>query len=153
LARDLIMGGHNHIAVVESLPRSMVGHAAKQAATRYGPEAIVSPCTTATVLAAIDAGATAIICDAIPAAREVRRVLDAAGVQAPRDVSLAAIGCCDAPYPCSGQYVSCADMVSAVMDLIGTTGAQRPAVVWMVPKWVDQGTTGAVPRLVDGEAA
>jgi hypothetical protein len=155
LTRDLILSGHSHIAVVEAVPRSVVARAVKQAALRYGPEALVHISRADEVLAAIQAGATAIICDSVTCARNVRASLEASGVRVPHDVSLSAIGCCADSYPCSGQYVDCSLTARTVADLInGAANGQRPTTIWLAPQWVDCGTTCTAPNLKpEGEAA
>jgi hypothetical protein len=155
LTRDLILGGHSHIAVVEAIPRSVVARAVKQAAVRYGPEALVRVTRGDEVLAAIQAGATAIICDSVRGAREVRARLDAAGVRLPQDVSLSAVGCCNEAYPCSGEYVDSAVTARTVAELIGGAGkGHRPATIWLAPRWVDCGTTSTASGMsADDQAA
>jgi hypothetical protein len=157
LTRDLILGGHAHIAVVESHPRSVVAASVKQAALCYGPQAVISVSTKDQVAAAVGSGATAVICDAITCAREVRAGLGAGGVRVPQDVSLAAIGCCCADdYPCSGQYVDCAALAQAVTQLLiggGGNNGHRPTTLWLAPRWNDGGTSGPVARIkAEGEA-
>jgi hypothetical protein len=155
LTRDLILGGHSHVAVVEAMPRSVVGRAVKQAALRYGPEALVRISRVDEVLAATQAGATAIICDSVGCAGEVRSRLEASGMNIPQDVSLCTIGCSNGSYPCSGQFVDCGVTAQAVAEVIGGTGnSQRPTTIWLAPRWVDCGTTGKAPGLdSEGEAA
>lgn len=151
LTRDLILGGHRHIAVCDSSADRSITIAAEQAMQRYGPEVAISAGTIETVLPAVTGGATAVMCDSPAMAVEVRAVLELAGTRIPRDVSLAAMGVCDAPYPCSGQYVESVSMVQAVTELLGAKSARRPAVIWLAPKWVDMGTTQTVR--CTGEAA
>jgi DNA-binding transcriptional regulator YhcF (GntR family) len=154
LARDLILGGHSHIAVIESKPRSVVGRAVKQAANRYGPQAIVQVIAQDKAIDAIREGATAIIADATNTARALRASLEASGIEIPRDVSLTAVGCCDETYPCSGQFVESKAIVESVMELLAGGGSDhRPATVWLAPRWVDCGTTRELPPMAGGEAA
>src|SRR3954447_18992495 len=101
LARDLIIAGHTRIAVVRSLPRSVVPHAVELAAGRYGVNVTVQVCEKDDVVAAVQAGATAVICDSTDVVRYVKPALAAANLRAPEDVSLVAVGCCDEEYPCS----------------------------------------------------
>lgn len=152
LARDLVLGGHRRIAVVESLPKSEAGRAARQAAGRYAADAAVRVCTSENALEAVRGGATAVICDTIDAARSVRGNLERAGLRIGQDVSLAAIGVCDDPYPCSGRYAGCAAVVQAISELLETRSAHHPAMVWLAPQWLDQGTTRALEARA-GEAA
>jgi hypothetical protein len=156
LARDLILGGHSHIAVIESRPRSVVGRAVKQAANRYGPEALVQVITADKAVEAIGSGATAIICDAMTCARSVRASLEAGGLRIPQDVSLTAVGCCDDVYPCSGQYVESKLVAQTVVELLtSSNNGHRPVTIWLAPKWNDCGTTGDLPSRASagGEAA
>jgi hypothetical protein len=153
LTRDLILGGHSRIAVVESVPRSVVARAVKEAAARYGPQASVRISSSDEVLGAIGEGVTAIICDSVLAAREIRTRLEAAGMRIPQDVSLSAIDCCNEGYPCSGQYVDSAATAKTVADLMaGPSGsAHRPTTIWLAPAWVDCGTTRSAPEMDSAE--
>jgi DNA-binding LacI/PurR family transcriptional regulator len=155
LARDLILGGHKHLAVIESRPRSVVGRAVKQAANRYAPETVVHVIPPDQALEAVRSGATAVICDATQCARSVRSTLEAEGIRLPQDVSLTTIGCCDDSYPCSGQFVESKLIVQAVHDLMnGGNHNHRPAMIWLAPHWVDRGTTRDLPsHAAGGEAA
>ena len=149
LARDLILGGHRQIAVVESIPRSVVAKAVREAAERYGPhQAHVRVSRSEDVLAAVrEHGVTAIICDSVLAARDIRTRLEAAGLRIPQDVSLSAIDCCsNEGYPCSGQYVDSAATAKTVAELMsGPANAHRPTTIWLAPAWVDCGTTRPTP--------
>jgi hypothetical protein len=155
LARDLILGGHKKLAVIESRPRSVVGRAVKQAANRYAPETLAQVVPPERAVEAVRSGATAIICDATNCARGVRAALEAEGLRIPQDVSLATIGCCDDDYPCSGQFVDSKLVVQSINDLMnGGNQNHRPSMIWLVPQWVDRGTTRDLPSFAtDGEAA
>jgi hypothetical protein len=155
LARDLALGGHHRFAVVASLPRSIVPAAFEQTARRYHPEAQVTVIRKDQVLSTVDsASVTAVVCDSTACAREVRAALDAANVALPTDLSLAAVGCCEeGAYPCSGHYVESRLAVQTVVDLLKTGCGPRPAMLWLAPRWVDQGTTGTLPRQLGEEAA
>jgi len=152
LARDLIIAGHQQIAVIESLPRSIVARAAQQAAGRSRTDVVVTTCTTESLIPAIRSGVTAVICDAAAAAQSARSKLEAAGLKIPDDISLTTIDTCDSPYPCSGQYVNCETVARAIADLLGATASTRPTTIWLAPKWIDQGTTQSLAHRA-GEAA
>jgi hypothetical protein len=155
LARELILGGHTRLTVVRSLERSVVPHAVELAAARYGLDtASVQVCEREDAVAAVKNGATAVICDSVDAARRVKAAFAEAGVRTPEDVSLAAIGCCDDEYPCSGQFADSRLLAKAVIELLrdGTAG-HRPTLLWMATRWVDHGTTRALVRPFNGEAA
>ena len=154
LARDLIFAGHTRIAVVQSLPRSVVPRAVELAAAKYGPGVSVQVCDKDEVVAAVRGGATAVVCDATEVARDVKVLLADAGLQCPDDVSLVAVGCCDDNHPCSGHFVDCGELVKSVTDLLrdGQAG-HRPTLLWMATHWVDHGTSRPLVRVRGGEAA
>jgi len=147
IARDLILGGHGRMVVVESLPRSVVGRAVKLTANRYGPHAVVDVCASVGELpGAIKGGATAVVCDSIECAREARAAIEAAGLRVPQDACLTAVDCCEGDAPCSGHYVEGAVLAQAVAELLRGGGGQRPANLWLAPRWVDRGTTRSIPH-------
>jgi DNA-binding HxlR family transcriptional regulator len=152
LARDLILGGHRSIAVVESFQGDLVTRAVQQTAARYRSDMVISACTPETFIATIKGGATAVICDAASTVQSVRALIEAEGLQIPQDVSLAAICVCDAPYSCSGQFVESATVVQAIRDLLGAKSTRRPTIIWLAPSWIDQGSMRPLPRAA-GEAA
>jgi hypothetical protein len=150
-ARDLFVGGHRDVAVVEPAGNCVVSTAAMQAAKGYPPDAPrVRVCAKAEVLAAVRDGATAVICDGAETARETRGLIEQAGLRIPLDVSLATVGCCDDPYPSSGYYTSFSVMAQNVVDLLRNGNANhRPVVIWLAPQRVDGGT---IQVLKKGEA-
>jgi hypothetical protein len=156
VARDLILGGHTRIAVVPSLPRSAVPRAVELATGQHGRGAVtVTACELPEIVAAVQNGATAIICDSAEIAREVSAALGAANLRTPEDVSLAAVGCCDEEYPCSGHYVDSGLLAKSVVEMLrdNTHNGHRPTLLWMATRWVDRGTTQPQTRAADGEAA
>jgi hypothetical protein len=155
VARDLIIGGHNRIAVVRSFANTAVTRAVELAAQRYGANVTVQTVERADVLSTAKAGATAILCDSVEVARLVKADLAAAGVSTPGDVSLVAVGCCcDDEYPCSGHFADSRVLAKSVTDLLrdGAAG-HRPTLLWMATRWVDQGTSRPLVRTFGGEAA
>jgi hypothetical protein len=154
LARDLILGGHTRLAVVQSVPRSVVPQAVQLGAARYGHNVTVQVCGRDDVVAAVRAGATAIVCDTTALAGDVKAALAEAGLRCPDDVSLVAVGCCDDNYPCSGHFVDCRELAKSVAELLldGQAG-HRPTLLWMATHWVDNGTSRPLVRTMGGEAA
>lgn len=150
-ARDLILGGHRDIVVVESLPRSVVPAAVKQAAARYAPEARVRVVTTTDVVTAVRGGSTAVICDRTETGRQVRGLLEQAGLRIPEDVSLASIGCCDDQYPSSGYYTDVRTVAQNVVELLRGANNHRPTVIWLAPHRADCGTIGVLNHQMGGE--
>jgi hypothetical protein len=154
MARDLALAGHHRFAVVQSLPRSIVPTTFEHCARRYAAEATVTVISQDDVLKTVEsASVTAVVCDSVAAARVIRPALEAAGVRLPDDLSFAAIGCCHANHPCSGQFVDSRVAVQTLADLLKAGCGPRPAALWLAPQWVDKGTTGPLPRHLGEEAA
>jgi DNA-binding LacI/PurR family transcriptional regulator len=156
LTRDLILAGHTRLAVVRSLPRSAVPRAVELAAAHHGHGATtVTVCEVGDVVAAVQNGSTAIICDSVEIAREVSATLGAANIRTPDDVSLVAVGCCDDEFPCSGHYVDSGLLARSVVDMLrdNTHNGHRPTLLWMATRWIDRGTTRPLLRASGGEAA
>jgi hypothetical protein len=147
MARDLFLLGHRNIAVVESLPRSPVVHAVRQAAARYAPDALVRPTAVEIVAKTVEAGATAVLCDCPVAASAARSDVG--------DVSICAVGCCEDDAPVSGYYAHQRLVADAVLELLrgGAPVGQRPAAVWLATRYVDRGTVKALREKLEEEAA
>ncbi len=166
LVRNLLLAGHRRLAAVEPPGSTVVTLALRQAAARYAPamngdssEAIVesvAPQESASLAPPSDwagatgglGGVTAVICDSAASAREVRKSLQQRGAQVPGDVCLGAVGCaCDAAgrdpvgcgFPCSGYFVSCQQVVDAIVGLFTDTPS-RPTTLWLAGQFVDVGT-------------
>ena len=157
LARDLLLAGHRRLIVVESFPRYGVGRAVTQAAQRYAPvgdgDPAVQICDTPQAIRAIEQGGTAVICDAVSAAHDVRAALARADVRIPDDVSLTAVSCCHDTYPCSGQYVDAHVLAQAAEDVLANAAGSRPTTLWVAPHWLDLGTTRALTERGEDAAA
>jgi hypothetical protein len=147
LTRDLLLAGHRRLAVATSVQRSPVPATVRQTAARYAQDVAIDAVPVGEIVGAVRAGVTAVVCDSTVAGHAARRVLEAANVSIPDDVSLTAIGCCDAAYPCSGQFVDSAFLAKSIAELLKSGGAAgRPATLWLAPAWVDRGTTRVVPE-------
>jgi len=140
MARDLVLGGHRRLAVIESMPRADVGRSVGQAATRYAPDSVVQVWSKSDTLRAVESGATAIICDTTWVGQEVKTILEGANVRIGHDVSLAALGCADETYPLSGYLAESREVAKAVVESLKAATSPRPATIWLNPKWVDRGT-------------
>jgi len=153
--RDLVLGGHRRLVVVQSRVEGIVARAVEQSAVRYGQGVTVQTCTPEQALDAVRGGATGIICDSMASGRAVRAALEAESLRLPADASILAIGCCGDDYPCSGYFAESAAVIRAVSDLLtgGTGGGHRPATLWLAPVWVDRGTSQPIARGAEPEAA
>ncbi len=145
LARDLLLGGHRSILVVEPGGQTTVSRAVRTAITRYVPYAGVQTCTVQELPSHLGRGATAVLCDGADCAAQVRRAF--ADRAALRDVSLAAVGVCEGDAPCTGIYATPADVAQAVRQMMETAQMHRPVTLWLSGTYVDRGTVRAVPEL------
>ena len=156
VARDLLCAGHRRIAVVEPHGTTALSQAVRQFASRYRTDGEVSVETLSPaelrsgVAALVDNGVTAVVCDCVRTADGVKAAVEAAGVDVPGQLSLAAIGClCGGKMacPCTGYFVDCVPMADAVVQLLEDGPPPRPTILWLVGEFLDRGTMGpaAVP--------
>lgn len=145
LARDLLLGGHRRLAAVEPRKCTTVVNALLQAATRYSPDAIADACYPNDVVAMVESGVTAIVCQCPELAMEVKQQLQTRGISIPGQVSLLAMGSCVDDPPASGYYVTCSDESRAILHLLAENPSTRPATLWLAGRYVDLGTSA--PRL------
>jgi hypothetical protein len=59
-----------------------------------------------------------------------------------------AVGTSDGNAPCSGYYVSVAEKIDAVLNLLLDTNPRRPTIMWLAPVQVDRGTISAAPSVI-----
>ena len=155
MARDLIIAGHRRLIAVEPPGSTMISHALRQTAARYAPEfpATVDVCSPedmrggAGVAAALDYGATAIVCDSARTAHRVKEGLERRGVDVPGQLSLTAVGCVcggDDACPCSGYFVDCVPVAHAVVGLLRDHPPARPTTLWLTGSFIDRGTVATV---------
>jgi hypothetical protein len=156
VARDLLCAGHRRIAAVEPQGSNAVSQAVRQFASRYRANGEVSVETLSPaelkggVAALVENAVTAVICDCVRTANGVKEAVEAAGVDVPGQLSLAAIGCLwggKMACPCTGYFVDCVPMADAVVQLLEDGPPPRPTVLWLVGEFLDRGTMGpaAVP--------
>ncbi|MGA3068392.1 MAG: GntR family transcriptional regulator [Tepidisphaeraceae bacterium] len=140
IARNLLLGGHRRFVAVEGRNQTLIAETIRNMAPAYGSGISVDPCYPRDILAAVEHGATACVCDTIAAARETLNLLAQAQIPVPARISVAAIGCSD-EFPCTGYFVGSAEKAAAVAEILrhGQTG--RPTVLWLTGKLIDRGTT------------
>jgi len=149
VARDLFLAGHVRVAVVEEQGCSELTTAVRQTARRYSPQASIEPIFATDVPAAIEQGATAIVCDSFDAASNVQTTLDHLRLQIPRQVSLAAIGSGNEECQCSGYYVSPEQFSDAILEILRDNTAKRSISLFLAGKPIDRGTTGPTEAMID----
>jgi DNA-binding transcriptional regulator YhcF (GntR family) len=143
LARDLFLGGHRHLAAIEPRGCTTVAHSLRQAAERYAPEATVEAGFPSDVFTMIQHHITAFVCQNAELAQQVKTQLESAGVEIPRRVSIAAVGCTSGEQPVSGYYMSRAEKASAILQLLRRQNV-RPSSIWLAGKFVDRGTIAPI---------
>jgi hypothetical protein len=151
--RDLMLAGHERFLAVESRKQNVVSDTLRRIASRYASDASVDCGFPADVAAAVEAGITAIICESVRAAQDVLHALHKAKLSAPGAVSVAAVGCLDGDFPCSGYFLSAREQADAIIQLLQELQLNRPTMVWLTGTYVDSGTTAAIASARSVDAA
>ncbi len=151
LARDLLLGGHRQFFAVERRGQTTVIEAIRRAMQRYARDAHVEPGFAGDVIAAVERGYTAFICDSRRTAELVRDSFARRGIAIPGNVSLAAIGSGWGEYPCSGYFVHAEQKAQTVMQLLREGSGKRPTTLWLTGSYVDRGTTAPIAAHLEGQ--
>jgi hypothetical protein len=144
LSRELMLAGHRRFLAVEGQGSTIVSEAIRKAAMRYAPDATVDVAFADEATGAFAQGITAIICDGVECAADVRDTLRDARIDVPGHVSLSAVGYGDGDYPCTGYVVHTDQKVQAILQVIREGHAHRPTVLWLAGSRFDAGTTGPI---------
>jgi DNA-binding transcriptional regulator YhcF (GntR family) len=144
LGRDLLLGGHLHLAGVESDRQTVVIDTLRKIAARYAPEAIIDGCLASDVSVMLEAGVTAFVCESVRAAHEVKQQLDRLGIAVPASVSVTALGMIGDEQPFSGYFVHRTEELGAITQLLGETQSYRPTTLWLAGRSIDRGTVAPV---------
>lgn len=159
LTRELYQLGHRRFVAIEPAGRHMLVDAVRQALSRPGLGATVDAVAPSEVLAAVESGATALVCDGQESAVEVMRRLSDAGVSVPGRVSVVAVGLTSGEgesIPCTGCYVPLVEVVENATRLLADGGSRRPTTLWLAPVYVSRDTVaepaGGTP-MSDGASA
>ncbi len=142
LARDIFLAGHRRLLVIEESGESTISNAVRAAAARYAPQADVESTTIANTAAIADRSNTAILCDGEAAIVEAGQVAKSHPHVA--RASLAAVGTIAGSAPCTGIFVTPADLAVAAANLMRSAHMHRPTVLWLTGTYVDRGTVRAV---------
>ena len=145
LARDLVLAGHRHLAVVERQGSALICEALRTAARRYAPDVEVDSCYAEDATTMVQHGVTAIVCESPESGRMVREAFATSGVDVPGRVTLAAVGCLPGSLrdaPCSGFYVTVEQKAGAILDLLRDK-PPRPAALWLTGQYAEEGTLGS----------
>lgn len=149
LARHLLLSGHRRFTAVEARNHTAVTEAIRRLAPTFGSNVCVDACFPRDIVAAVTAGATACICDSVDSARETLHLLAQADIAVPAQISVAALGCIDGNYPCSGYYVGARKATDAVADLLRHGQIGRPAALWLTGAFVDRGSIAPLASAVE----
>ncbi len=148
LAREMLTQGHRRFFVVNRPDQPFMLTAVRQTAQRFDPSAVVDGGNPADVVAAVEAGATAIICDSRKDSVVVKQRLERARIDIPGRVSLGAVGSRNAEVVCSGYYVNPIDKANAVLQLLRDPQAShRPTTLWLNGQYIDCGTITAMGEM------
>lgn len=152
LARDLMIDGHRRFIAVEGRGRTQIADAIRAAARRYAQDATVDSAFAGEAVAALQGAATAVICDTVESAAEVKAGLLRAGISVPAQASLAAVGTSSDQLPCSGYFVSPQQKADAIVQLLHDPAARKPSTLWLAGAYVHVGTTGPTEAMIDPAA-
>jgi GntR family transcriptional regulator len=141
VAREMLTLGHRRFFVVHRADQPYMLNAVRQTAQRFDAGATVDGGNPQDVLAAVEAGATAIICDSRKDSVVAKQRLERAGIDIPGRVSFGAVGSRNADVVCSGYYVNPIDKANAVLQLLRDPQSQhRPTTLWLTGQYIDCGT-------------
>jgi hypothetical protein len=149
VGRDLMLGGHRHLAAVEPRQCTVVADTLRKVAARYSPQAHIDACFPADVAAMVESGVTAFLCQSIDLARAVKDQLDKRDIAIPARISLAAVGTTNDDQPVSGYFLHRSEKANAIVQLLSDTQSYRPTTLWLAGRFVDRGTIS--PRSAMGE--
>lgn len=142
-ARELMTAGHRTLAAVERPAQGHVRYALAQTAERFGEPLTVIDIADDELELALEQGVTGIVCDGADRATRVMRTLEKMGISVPGQVSVMGIGWIEAAPPCSGYFVSAAEMADAVVSL-QRSSTRRPTTLWLAGRQTDAATTATV---------
>jgi DNA-binding LacI/PurR family transcriptional regulator len=145
LGRDMVLAGHRRIATVESRRSCAVAAALLRAGLRYSPDVQVQTCLASELGPLVEQGVTAVVCEDLDCAAEVKKELDRLGVAVPQQVSIASLGVAPEHQPVSGYFLPMAEKARAILQLLGDPNAVRPTTLWLAGQYVDRGTVS--PRI------
>lgn len=144
LARELHALGHRRFVAVEVKGSNQVAPALRGALSRPGMDATVDAVNVSDAVAAVNAGASAMVCDSEASARAVTGALENAGISVPGQVSVVAVGVASGEPSVTGCYVSVSELADNAIRLLQDTGTRRPTSLWLAPVYCDRRTTAAI---------
>jgi DNA-binding LacI/PurR family transcriptional regulator len=149
LAQLLLRDAHTQIGVIERRTvergESELLLATQQALHRLAPEAGAVQVRRDAVVAAADAGCTALICDGFDVAADAVNALRRNGIEVPARVSVAAMGIETVDGPrVSGYAVDPDQLAESIRLLLSESVSHRPTPLWLVGVFVDHGTVAPV---------
>lgn len=150
LARELCLGGHRRIFVVEGeRGHPTTSEYVRKIAVRYDAGAIVEAGKASDLSTAVSNGFTAAVAGCRYAAEKLMAEAAARGIAIPDQISLAGVGVRHERTPCSGYWVPVGEVATAVSSLLREGIPHQPTTIWLVGKFEDHGTIGdrAVPHV------
>lgn len=143
LARELCLGGHRRIFVVEGeRGHPSTAEYVRKIATRYDAGAVVEAGKPTDLSSAVANGFTAVVAGCRFAAEKLMAEAAARDIRVPDQISVAAVGVRHEHTPCSGYWVPIAELAAAVSGLLRHGIPHQPTTIWLVGKFEDHGTIG-----------
>lgn len=139
VARDLLLGGHRRLAAIEPRQCTVVARSLRQSAARYAPDTTVEAGFAEDAVSMVQHGITAIVCQNVELAQQVKNHLENAGIEIPQRVSLVAVGSTSGEHTVSGYFTSRTEKVAAILQLLSQQNS-RPSAIWLAGQFVDCGT-------------
>jgi DNA-binding transcriptional regulator YhcF (GntR family) len=143
IGRDLVLAGHRRLAAVEARHSRLVADALARAAARYSPDVQVDTCFPADLQSLVEDGVSAVVCQNLRLADQVKCELDRLGVAVPARVSVLALGATNDKQTVSGYFLPAAEKARAILQLLNDPRATRPTMLWLAGQYVDRGTVSA----------
>jgi DNA-binding transcriptional regulator YhcF (GntR family) len=142
LARELMLQGHRRLMLIESPGKSTLSDVVRRVAASYGYNVAIDVGSPADAGEAVRQGVRAILCESEAAGSQVIASLSQAGLSAPRDAAVAAVGLTGDTPSVSGSYVTFAKLAETVVQLVRDPIATRPTTLWLSGTMMDRGTAG-----------
>ena len=142
LTREMILGGHRRILVVEGGGEGTASRVARMTALRYAPEAVVESCRMEDIGGVAERSTGAIFCARPLHGRRIEELM--AEHSELGSVSIAATGVCADEPPHTGIYITPGELAAGAIQLLGEASHHRPTSLWLSGRYIDRGTIRVV---------
>ncbi|HRK30705.1 MAG TPA: GntR family transcriptional regulator [Tepidisphaeraceae bacterium] len=146
LAREMALLGHRRFFVAEGDGLSPLHDVVRQIVVRYDSGATVENGSCNDAPAAVEHGATAIICGCTFAAADIMNVLARQDITVPQRVSVGCAGATGDTVPCSGYFVPMTHFAESIARVLADHAASRPVNLWLAGAYIEKQTIDAPAR-------